>query len=92
MKAVHYTMHFLRQPCPFCDGQGLLGLYRGANGVIAALCDECEALFLTPANTDPEMVVPFDKSFWSVPNAGWATAEEIEAAGLTDLVAGTFRK
>lgn len=90
-------MFYVSDPCRIC-GNGLLGLYRCSDRrTIVVVCDECGTVWDVGniAESDPIQFLnspdpPLPEHGCSLggPNAGWATASEIEAAGLNDIISG----
>lgn len=79
--------------CPLCK-EGLLGI-RICGALPLVLCDECDALWLSPPDVDePPLILRADpdcpecgRSVWEEP-AHWADRQEVENAGWWGLVAG----
>jgi Zn-finger nucleic acid-binding protein len=83
-------MLYVEGNCPSCDA-GLLGFRRCDDGkTLVLMCDECDAVWLDPADQTIEAVrYPGVHSF-KIPGlpyklgggaAGWATRAEVERAG-----------
>lgn len=89
---------FYAKFCPFCGDYGLVGFWRCNDGKTLVLaCDECDATWLHPASITAESALSPDPPDFIVdnlgcslsgPKAGWATREEIKAAGWESFIAG----
>lgn len=89
-------MIYVEEYCPVC-GTGSVGfMLCGDSAALVIMCDECDALWATPDNwtktpavyaQPPDFLVPgVDQSI--APPARWATAQEVEARGWSEYVAG----
>lgn len=81
--------------CPIC-GTGNLG-FRTCDDhrTIVIMCDECDAVWLDPAQTDaslalypskPPFIVPGTSVSIAQPKAHWSSRDEIVAAGWADWI------
>ena len=87
----------VEEDCPVCeDGLGLVCFRRCTDGrTVVLLCDECGAVWLSPeAVTEeaalhpkaPRMLVPGKTCAVQGEGAGWATHEEVAAAGFSKFI------
>ncbi len=84
--------------CPIC-GTGTRGLRMCSdNARIVAMCDECDAVWLSPHGVGakdavfaapPLFLLPGHDCSLATPSARWATRSEVETTEWADLVAGT---
>jgi hypothetical protein len=90
-------MLHIEQFCPICE-YGSMGFLRCSdNETIVLLCDECDAIWLSPkkvsANqalfpTSPEFLVPSLQCSIKEPPSRWATQEEVANKGWSSFIAG----
>jgi hypothetical protein len=89
-------MYYVDQ-CPICEA-GLRGFRTCPQGHVVVLCDECEAVWISPYGNGPLFSAPpathcpqcgsdlFDS------HAHWSDTQEIGAAGWQDSVAGAWER
>ena len=89
-------MYYFNQ-CPICEA-GLRGFRTCPQGHVVVLCDECEAIWINPADTRPQFsapataVCPVCGSDLFDSLAHWSDTQEIAAAGWQDSVAGAWER
>jgi hypothetical protein len=89
-------MYFVDE-CPICEG-GLRGFRTCPQGHVVVLCDECEALWTSPAETRAHfsaptaVLCPVCRSDLFDTHAHWSDTREIDAAGWQGSVTGTWER
>jgi hypothetical protein len=89
-------MHYVG-PCDVC-GQGLRGVRACSHGHLAVVCDECEALWTAPSDSQPrfssgqELSCPTcGEPLWGT-GSHWADTRELRTAGWDAAVLGEYNR
>ncbi|WP_145193066.1 hypothetical protein [Gimesia chilikensis] len=90
--------YYIEELCPICRTGSIGFRMCSDNNAIVFLCDECGTVWLNPNHVSVESalfpespeyyVEQLQCSLASSTGAKWATKEEIDAAGFTNLIAG----
>ena len=94
-------MFYVEGTCPSCLA-GQIGVFRCSDDTtLLLMCDECNELWLDPADRRLEVSRAADTRTFAVPGllckvgggaSGWATREEIERAGWQGYIVGEYHR
>jgi hypothetical protein len=81
-------MFYMKGRCAFC-GEGVVSFYRGADGALMLLCDECELAWHSPEDVSEAAAIRGPEH--TFPDGRWASFVEIEERGWAPYVEGEAR-
>ena len=88
-----------KEVCPFCQGGSVGFLICSDHETMVLVCDECESTWLDPTHISitnvlfpkpPEFKVPGLDCFLKMPEAYWASKEEIVERGWGSFIVGKY--